>query len=141
MRVATEKDILEAAFVSELIQLGLMWQEDIKNKKIAPCDYPITKNPLRVIKKSKIKKNIIIKSKARQAIDKKLKISEVAIKYGLKVKNKKIICPFHKDTDPSLSIDDNLNVFYCFGCNVKGDIIEFIRRLEEWIEKKQQLKH
>lgn len=36
-------------------------------------------------------------------------------------------CPFHKDdTEPSLSFNKRKGVFYCFGCNVSGDIINFV---------------
>lgn len=67
----------------------------------------------------------------KKLIDSKLKITEVAKYYGLKVRRNKCICPFHKDTDPSLSLNDDKNVFYCFGCKATGDIIEFIRRMED----------
>ncbi len=30
------------------------------------------------------------------------------------------LCPFHKDTNPSLSIDPVKNVWHCFGCERKG---------------------
>jgi hypothetical protein len=76
----------------------------------------------------------IIKAKGiiRKEIDKHLKITDVAKKYGLDVDRKgKCECPFHNDTDPSLSLSDNKNVFYCYGCHSRGDIIEFIRMMEE----------
>lgn len=76
-------------------------------------------------------KKIIFTGKIKQAINSKLKITEVALKYGLDVHHGKATCPFHNDTDPSLSLSDELNVFHCFGCHAKGDIIEFIRRMEE----------
>jgi len=72
-----------------------------------------------------------VKGKYRSLIDSSLKISDVAKKYGLKVEGNKAVCPFHDDKDPSLSLSDQKNVFYCFGCQTKGDIVEFIRRLEE----------
>ena len=37
----------------------------------------------------------------------------------------KVNCPFHKETIPSMQITDNF--FKCYGCNSKGDIIQFIR--------------
>jgi hypothetical protein len=39
-------------------------------------------------------------------------------------------CPFHDDSSPSLSIDDERGVFYCHGCHIGGDVIEFIRKLK-----------
>lgn len=61
----------------------------------------------------------------------KLSIVDVAINCGLKVKNNKAICPFHADTNPSLHFYPNTNTFFCFGCQAKGDIIEFYRRIKE----------
>jgi len=70
------------------------------------------------------------KSKADILIKDKLKITEVAKKYGLKVKHNKVVCPFHDDTDPSLSLSDEKNVFFCHGCHAKGDVITFIKKME-----------
>ena len=66
-----------------------------------------------------------------EGIKGKITISKVARKYGLKVKQNMVICPFHKDTAPSLSLSDEKNVFNCFGCSAKGDIITFIKMMEE----------
>ncbi len=76
-----------------------------------------------------------IAGKRKQRIDAALKISDVAVSYGLKIKKAKknqwkVVCPFHDDTDPSLSLSDEKNVFYCFGCHAKGDLIEFARKME-----------
>lgn len=40
------------------------------------------------------------------------------------------LCPFHKDTNPSLSIDVVKNEWHCFGCDCKGDVIEWVRCAE-----------
>jgi len=77
------------------------------------------------------RKNPGPKGKFRKLIDSKIKITDVAKKYGLKVKKNKALCPFHADGTPSLSFSDEKNVFNCFGCGAKGDIIEFVRRMEE----------
>lgn len=34
-------------------------------------------------------------------------------------------CPFHKDTNPSLSVRADPPIFHCFGCGQKGDIFKF----------------
>jgi hypothetical protein len=36
------------------------------------------------------------------------------------------LCPFHEDTNPSLSIDLERGLFHCFACGVSGDIIRFV---------------
>lgn len=80
-------------------------------------------------RKSVIKINLK-KSRTRKLINDNLKIIQVAKDYGIKVKGNMAICPFHEDKAPSLSLSDEKNVFNCFGCRAKGDIVEFIRRLE-----------
>lgn len=64
-------------------------------------------------------------------IDNCYPIINLAKSYGLKIKNKKCICPFHKDTDPSLIFYPKTNSFFCFGCRQGGDAIELVRRLIE----------
>jgi len=126
-----EQSIKEGAMISALIDLGLMYQEDIKDGKISPKEILIDiKTPPKIMKnKNGIK--YLKKGKFRRFIDEKLKITDVAKYYGFKIRNKKIKCPFHDDNDPSLNLNDIGNCFYCFGCNTSGDIIEFIRRMEE----------
>ena len=47
--------------------------------------------------------------------------------YGLNVqRNGMTLCPFHNDHAPSLKVDTR---FYCFGCQVKGDVIDFVSKL------------
>ena len=80
-------------------------------------------------------KGIVVKGNARRNIDANIKISQVAKSYGLKVRGKMAVCPFHDDKDPSLSFDDKKNIFHCFGCNTSGDIVEFKRLLMEREER------
>lgn len=40
------------------------------------------------------------------------------------------LCPFHKDTNPSLSIDPGKNEWKCFGCGRGGDVIEWVKNAE-----------
>ena len=35
-------------------------------------------------------------------------------------------CPFHNEKVPSMKIYPKTNSFYCFGCNVGGDVIKFV---------------
>lgn len=36
----------------------------------------------------------------------------------------KIVCPFHNDVNPSLQIDNEKALFYCFGCGASGSLID-----------------
>ncbi|MDR3358806.1 MAG: DNA primase [Desulfovibrio sp.] len=38
-------------------------------------------------------------------------------------------CPFHPETKPSFSVNEELGVFYCFGCQASGDIFTFYSRI------------
>jgi DNA primase catalytic core len=40
------------------------------------------------------------------------------------------LCPFHDDRNPSLSIDAAKNEWHCFGCDRKGDVIEWVKCAE-----------
>ncbi len=89
---------------------------------------------------SKEKKKIKLKFKSLEGTK---TISDIAYIYGVeKGKGKNWVCPFHEDKDPSLSLDDEKNIFHCFGCNSSGDGIEFIRKLEgvKEIEKNRSKK-
>ncbi|MGQ9812417.1 MAG: DNA primase [Dissulfurimicrobium sp.] len=40
------------------------------------------------------------------------------------------ICPFHADRDPSFSVNEEKQIFYCFGCGQGGDAISFLMRIQ-----------
>jgi DNA primase len=40
-------------------------------------------------------------------------------------KEHKARCPFHEDTEPSLSINNKNGLFHCFSCKAKGDMFSF----------------
>lgn len=44
--------------------------------------------------------------------------------------NLKGLCPFHNEKTPSFSVSADKQFFYCFGCGAGGDIITFIRKIE-----------
>jgi DNA primase len=39
-------------------------------------------------------------------------------------------CPFHQEKTASFHVDDRKGYFYCFGCQAKGDLIDFVRETE-----------
>jgi DNA primase len=40
------------------------------------------------------------------------------------------LCPFHDERTPSLSVNVQDKLFYCFGCHAKGDAIGFVEQTE-----------
>ncbi|HVV35166.1 MAG TPA: DNA primase [Acidimicrobiales bacterium] len=40
------------------------------------------------------------------------------------------LCPFHAEKSPSFSINQELRVYHCFGCQASGDVITFVRETE-----------
>ena len=42
----------------------------------------------------------------------------------------KALCPFHDDKNPSLLVDERDGHFHCFACKARGDVIDFVRRID-----------
>ena len=65
-----------------------------------------------------------LKERARQ-----YPICDLAVNLGLNPKragrNYVILCPFHKEKNPSCFLYPESNTFHCFGCNRHGDVIKF----------------
>jgi DNA primase len=40
------------------------------------------------------------------------------------------LCPFHQEKTPSFSVSPDRGTYYCFGCHVGGDAIQFVRETE-----------
>jgi AAA domain-containing protein/CHC2-type zinc finger protein len=43
----------------------------------------------------------------------------------------KAICPFHKDTNPSLNFNNQSGQYYCHGCGNRGDIFHFYGKIND----------
>jgi DNA primase catalytic core len=41
------------------------------------------------------------------------------------------LCPFHDDTEPSLSVNPEKNLWHCFGCGAGGDAIRFVEMFDK----------
>lgn len=75
----------------------------------------------------------MIKAETIQEILEKNNIVEVVGAYTTLKKKGKIyfgLCPFHKEKTPSFSVDEEKQLFHCFGCGAGGDLIHFIRKME-----------
>lgn len=69
----------------------------------------------------------VIRTGIYSQIKEQVSTRAVAEHYGYKVsRNGMMCCPFHKDKTPSMKVDQN---FICFGCQEKGDVIDFAAKL------------
>ncbi|MCG8484582.1 MAG: DNA primase [Clostridia bacterium] len=55
--------------------------------------------------------------------------------------NYKGLCPFHSEKSPSFVVSEDKQIFTCFGCGATGDVIEFLKRIEniDFIETIERL--
>ncbi len=54
------------------------------------------------------------------------------------------LCPFHDEKTPSFYVNPQKGFFHCFGCGASGDVIEFVKKIEnltfvEAVEKVSEL--
>jgi DNA primase len=40
------------------------------------------------------------------------------------------LCPFHQEKTPSFSINEELQIYHCFGCGESGDVISLIEKID-----------
>jgi DNA primase len=50
------------------------------------------------------------------------------------------ICPFHQEKTPSFKVTEQLQSWYCFGCQQGGDVFDFVERVER-IDFRGALEH
>lgn len=70
-------------------------------------------------------------------LKRQVSIEDVLVHYGLRdgLRQRRDelvgLCPFHKETRGSFSASTTKNAFQCFGCNRKGNILDFVAFKEE----------
>ncbi|MDF1496172.1 DNA primase [Caproiciproducens sp. CPB-2] len=68
-----------------------------------------------------------------QELKARCEISEVVASYvNLRHSGRNLVglCPFHNEKTPSFNVYPENGSFYCFGCGAGGDVITFVRRIE-----------
>jgi hypothetical protein len=93
---------------------------------------------------TKNKKNKSNKKLTKKMINQALNTSIVDV-VGRHIKLKKVgknlvgLCPFHNEKNPSFYVYPESNSFYCFGCQEGGNIINFIKKINN-IDFKEAVK-
>jgi DNA primase len=58
---------------------------------------------------------------------------------GARVRLKKVgiyyvaCCPFHKESTPSFSVNDEKQEYHCFGCGAQGNANDFIKAFDDMV--------
>lgn len=87
--------------------------------------------------------NLAIKSQDYQALKSKITLSEVV---GLSVKLHQVgtwkmgLCPFHKESNPSFSVNDAAGKYHCFGCDARGDVFDWVAHTDGLDPETERLK-
>lgn len=66
-----------------------------------------------------------------ELIKSKVNIVDVIGKYlklNKKGKNYWVVCPFHEDSNPSMSISPEKQIYKCFSCNAAGNVFMFLQK-------------
>lgn len=58
-------------------------------------------------------------------------IRKVVEQLGIPMKNNMVRCPFHADKKPSMGIDRRRNLFFCYACGAKGDVIGLVMKVRK----------
>lgn len=66
-------------------------------------------------------------------------MAKVLTYYGYGVETE-IVCPFHEDVNPSMSIYYDNGSFYCFGCGIHGNAADFVRLLNPKLNDLQAIR-
>lgn len=63
-------------------------------------------------------------------IKERVPMEDAAKYYGFEVdRSKRILCPFHNDSHPSLQLYKNGRGWWCYVCDMGGSVIDFVSKL------------
>lgn len=70
----------------------------------------------------------------KEQIRSKINIVDVVREYIPTLKktghNYKALCPFHREKTPSFLVNPDKGIFHCFGCHQGGDVINFVKLID-----------
>ncbi|MCV2526286.1 MAG: DNA primase [Candidatus Lightella neohaematopini] len=60
-------------------------------------------------------------------------IDVISTRVNLKKKGKNFfsLCPFHIENNPSFLVNEEKQLYYCFGCNARGNVINFLMNYDK----------
>ena len=67
--------------------------------------------------------------KARHPMGDTVEASGVRLRGGGRVRQG--VCPFHDEAEGSFTVYGDSERYYCFGCGAGGDVLDFVRRVED----------
>ena len=70
----------------------------------------------------------IVELKARHPLGDTVEAAGVALRGKGRVRQG--VCPFHQEAEGSFTVYADSEKFYCFGCGVGGDVLDFVGRME-----------
>ena len=70
----------------------------------------------------------IVELKARHPLGDAVEAAGIALRGKGRVRQG--VCPFHEETEGSLTVYSDTERFYCFGCGAGGDVLDFVGRME-----------
>jgi hypothetical protein len=69
-----------------------------------------------------------------KSIKERANIVTVLESYGVQLKRAgkllKACCPFHTEKTPSFIVYPDENLWHCFGCNIGGDVFDFVKKID-----------
>lgn len=68
--------------------------------------------------------NLLEKTNIITLIQSKIELKKIGTHY-------RALCPFHNETIPSFTVNKKNQFFYCFGCHVNGNAIDFLMTYEK----------
>jgi len=79
----------------------------------------------------KLKFGDMIRLNRTDTIIKQCSFEKIFDKYDVKYKGTMALCPFHADTNLSLSFSNDKGLWKCFGCQAKGNVFTLIKMLRK----------